>query len=267
MRLSNTESAIGLYAYHAEPPAAYLYADFYSLVLESLSKLGVQPTYVGPSGEGYPEDYVKFGGKAHRRLIAANFQDIHGLSVAANPPESNTPAYDNFFEGVISFTPTSGFPESTGGVVYSYFVINEIFLPFGNESFERILKEMVNLYPWSFGMGFTDTVDRHPEYHIGELSHDALTTEEKEAGNIWYNTPPEKRVQTLRTVYLYNVLNSNQLSQPTSSGSTLRDYIRQESIGTLELLANGRLHLWKVFDEKLRHKTREFLKQSGLVLY
>jgi hypothetical protein len=256
MNLSQTESAIGLFAYHQDHPGALLYARFYSVVLKELARVGVEPTYFG-CGDG--SGYKQFGGRAQKKVVDDNFQNIKGLSIAANPAGSNAPAYDSFFECAISFVNTSGFPQSVGGMVYSFFVINESFLLFGSEGFERILRELVDLFPWDFGMGFSDMAERHPEFHIGSLSHDKLTAEEREGGQAWYSTPPEIRLQMLRSIYPYNILNEWQLGQKIQPGFSLRQFIENGSIGTLEALPGGRLWLWKVLDHEQRIALRRQL--------
>lgn len=265
MNLLGTESAIGLYAYHQPPPQALLYAHYYSFVLEELTRMGVEPTYFGADGASYPEEYVKYGGQVHKKVVDSNFQDVDGLSFAANPPGSDAPAYDSFFQSEVSYH-ISGFTDSQGRVVDLSFVINESFLPFGSQEFEQVLKRLINLYPWDFGMGFSDAAARRPELHIGCLGHDKLTPEEEEADNIWYNVPPDTRVQMLRSIYPYNIVNERQLGREVENGVTLKQLIEELPIGTLELMPQEGLYLWKVLDESKRKSLRTQLKEHSLVI-
>jgi hypothetical protein len=265
MSLLLTESAIGLYAYGQFVPQASLFARYYSLVVNELLKVGVKPTYIGLRGQGFSGKYSKFDSSTHKRVIDENFEKIEGLSLAANPIGSSAPAYDSFFEGHLSFR-RSGFPDSPGQVADLSFVSNESLLPFASKEFERVLLELVNLRPWDFGMGFSDTVDRHPELHIACLGHDKLSPEETEAGNIWYNTPPEVRVQKLRSIYPYNIVNERQLAQQVETGVSLKQLISELQIGTLEPLEQNGLYLWKVLVESERKSLRDRLRQQSLVV-
>jgi len=265
MAILETETAIGLYAYHQGEPGASLYARYYSFVLEELATLGVQPTYFGVNGDGYPQKYVKFGGHVHKRVLDTKFEDIAGLSLAANPGGSNAPAHDSFFESELSFH-VSGFPDSQGQVTDLSFVINESFLPFGSEEFERVLRSLVELHPWDFGMGFSDTINRHPELHIACLGHDKLTPTEEEADNIWYNTPPEIRIQKLRSIYPYNIVNERQLALDVENHVSLKELIEELQIGTLERLPQDELYLWKILAESDRQSIRAKLIECSLVI-
>lgn len=265
MNLFETSSAIGLHAYHQDHPGASFFERFYSFVRERIACLGVEPTYFGVSGEGYLSKYVKFGGRTHRRVVDANFQNVTGLSVAANPPGSREPAYDSYFESSVGLH-SSGFPQSRGKVIDLWFVMNESLLPFGSNEYERTIQDLIELHPWDFGMGFSDLVERHPEFHVGELGHDKLTVNEREANNIWYNVPPELRIKKLRSVYPYNIVNEGQLAQEVQSGLTLRQFIQDRSIGMLQPLPGGRLHLWRVPDTAERRSLRTHLKQRGIVI-
>ncbi len=129
--------------------------------------------------------------------------------------------------------------------------MNECFLQFASEEFDRLLRELVGLHSWDCGICFTDLVVRRPQFHLAEFGHDQLTVSEIEAGHVWYNTPPEVRVKKLRSIYPYNIVNERQLSHPVKLGRlshemTLRELIENESIGTLEALPGGRLWLWRV---------------------
>ena len=64
----------------------------------------------------------------------------------------------------------------------------------------------------------------------------------------------------------YNILNQTQLSQEVEQGVTLKDYIQQQSVGTLEPLGDGRLQLWKIGDPQQRNNARNYLKRQGLVI-
>jgi hypothetical protein len=198
-------------------------------------------------------------------MINENFRKIEALSIAANPIGSNAPAYDSFFESHVSFH-ISGFSDSPGQIIDLSFVINESFLPFGNEAFDRVLMGLIDLHRWYFGMGFSDAVDRRPELHITCLGHNKLTPEEKEADNIWYNTPPETRVQILRSIYPYNIVNERQLGREVESGITLKRLIKELPAGTLEPLHQHGLYLWKVLDESERKSLRAQLKERSVVI-
>lgn len=266
MNLQPTESAIGLWAYHQEQPAATLYQQFYDIALEFIHKWQVVPTYFGADGDNYPDKLTKWNGRAHRQALSTRFTDTTGLSIAANPINSNKPSFDSFLNCTISYVRTSGFPTSKGGVVYFFLVINESYLPLGSEAFEQVLDRLVSLFPWHFGMGFSDTVERHPELHLACFGHNNLREEERPLLQAWYSTPPEVRIVKLRTIYPYNVLNPTQLGQEIESGLSLRAWIEQQRIGQLERLPSNNLSIWKVMDESQRQKAYSYLKERGLVV-
>lgn len=259
MNLSRSASAIGLYAYRQNDPGASLYARFYSLVIDQLTRLGVEPTYIGVDGEGYSEKLVEFGGREHKKVLNANFEDITGLSVVANPLGSNAPAFDSYFYSTVSFI------ESMRQLDLC-FTINESFLPFGTEAFDEALRELVELHPWDFGIGFCDAVDRDPELHILGASNGKLSKEEDAALNAWYSSPADVRLQRLRSIYPYNFVNEHQLAQEVQNGMSLKRLIRELPVGTLESLGQNGMYLWKVPDESERTSLRAQLAERSLLI-
>ena len=259
MQLATSVSAIGLYAYHRGDPGIQFYKAFYRLILDQFHRLGIEPTYIGASTKIGSGKFRRFGGRVHTKLLESEFKNLVSLSIAANPPGSDAPAFDKYFDVSV------GYKHPTGEVLLSY-VINESYLLLDSAVFVQTFNELAMLYAWDFGFGFSDIENRQPELHIIGSSDGRLPPDEEKALDIWYNTPPEVRVQKLRSVYPYNILNQTQLSQEVEQGVTLKDYIQQQLVGTLEPLGDGRLQLWKIGDPQQRNNARNYLKRQGLVI-
>ena len=253
MRLSSNAVVTGLYAYGRLDPGAQFFRRFYELIADQLQKLEIAPTYVAVDGYGFSGKMTKLGGNSHRRLLSADFKNISGLSVIANPPGSDEPAFDHFFYANV------GFVESDGELCLCH-MINESFETLGSEIFENSLRELVQLFSWDFGFAFVDAVEKRPDFHVLGISTGQLSRDEQHALETWYSATPDQRNELLRSVYSYNILNERHLARQLPNGVSLRHFIEERCQRTLQRIGDNGVYLWKVLDDSQREQLRLELK-------
>jgi hypothetical protein len=237
--LLTTASALGLYLYGGAVPGADLFARFSRLTQTLFARLGIAPTYMGLGGDGYPEGFVPYGGRAHKKALAREFDGVLSVSVAANPVGSDEPAFDSFALVSLSYLP------SEGELLLSL-EVNEAWLPFDGEVYGETVGAYLALAPWNFGFGFADASSRQPGFHILSLDPGNLTPDERTRLRTWYAVPPDVRVRKLRDVYALNWLGAGQLDEATRDGRPLRSLVMSMGVGEIQPVAGTSLVSWSV---------------------
>lgn len=245
MELRPSTSALGFYNYDCAPPDGCLFERFYSIAIEQMRSWGVEPTYVGASGDGYSGRLAKFKSRTRDKLVKTKFESIWSISINANPPGSDAPAYDSFV--TLSF----GYNDVARELL-AYAVVNETFVELASARYEALAQALIDLCPWGFGHGFASTRDGNdPELYMLGANNGKVSREEQESLTIWYNTPSDVRMKSLRDLYPYNFLNEHQLDSPIGDGSTLRDLAQQLPGCSLTRLTEYGLYLWRISAEEL----------------
>jgi hypothetical protein len=252
VQLDRSAFALGLYDYGKPHPGNALFGKYYSVATDLFQSLGIQPTFIGVQGEGYSGKFTKFGGKSHMRLLQSDFRGITILSLVANPSTSDSPAYD-------SFAMTSlGYLDSYRELLLC-FVVNESFLKLRSERCDALVDALARFHHWDFGYGFSANAADNPEFHILGISNGRLSKEDERSLSAWYATPVDVRVNHLRDVYAYNLLNEQQLHEEIGGGVSLMDFIGQHAGCTLRRLTNDGLYEWKVSDDTVLDRLRKKL--------
>lgn len=252
-----TASALGLYLYGGAEPGADLFARFARLTESLFARLGIAPTYLGLGGDGYPEGFVRYGGRAHKKALAREFDGVVSVSVAANPVGSDEPTFDSFALASLSYTP------SVGELLLSL-EVNEAWLPFDGEAYAETMGAYITLAPWSFGFGFADASNRQPGFHILSLDPGDLPPDERTRLLTWYAVAPEVRVRKLRDVYALNLLGAGQLGEATRDGGTLRSLITSMGAGDIQPTAGTSLMSWRV-PTTSREAVRRQMAEAGAI--
>lgn len=236
-----TEKAfsIGLYSYTTPAPGADGFKAFYDLVTSIFHRIGIAPTYFAAEGASYKGDLSKIDGAVHTKALQSGFSDIHVMSLLANPEGSAEPAYDSFASASLSYV------KEIGETLFCL-TIEERFLEFGGDIFDRILMSCIGLQHWDFGYALSQVIEKKPEFHVLGLDDGKLTVEDRKRLNKWYASLPEVRLQKIRDVYPVNVLNDRQLHAQVSASQTLEDIIRADSFSSLRRIGDGQLCLWEV---------------------
>jgi len=258
MELKSTASALGLHSYHLPPPNRDVYRRFYDAVIALFAERNIEATYIGVRGEGWPKKLGKFKGKTHKRLLETGFANVDGVSVYANPKDSDAPSFDRFAYASIGFSEFSN--ETYIGVV-----VNEVFISFCGEEYRSMYERFLDLFPWDFGYGFSDDVDKYPEFHILGGGYGELSAEEESALQAWYASSPETRLQKLRDVYPKNFVSEKHLETEIAEDMTLRKWIDEHSSTDLVRLTDYGLHLWIVDDQERDHFREQLGKMGALI--
>lgn len=238
MELNEREWVIGLHDYHGVTEAQELFSAFNELVIDELSVLGLELTYVGIEGEGYSGKATKANGAAYKRLLDSGFTGISVLNFICNPKGSNQPAYDRFLSASLNI--------SAHNDNLLTFCVNDGILKFGSEGFQRILKLLANVHDWTTGYAFVDLTSKQPEFHVMGLDDGNLSSDAYERLTKWYCSKREDKIARIRSIYPFNLLNSDQLGHRLSNGQTVQEFA--ESHETSELVVDGfrGLTLWAV---------------------
>jgi hypothetical protein len=242
MELSKSVSALGLYKYNCDPPRNELFRRFHSAIAGLFQSCGIVLTHFGAEGPGYPDKLTKISGRAYDRMLKSDFADVTGVSLLANPPDSNSPAYDACANATINYV-------DVNRELLACVVINEAFVKLRSPEYDSLLRSLVELCRWDFGYGFSSNVEKQPDFHILGLDNGKLSAEEYKSLNTWYAAPAQVRTSFLRGVYAYNLLNENQLGAEVGDGVTLRQFAQSQPCGSLTRLAAYGLHLWQVPDD------------------
>ena len=258
MKLKNTASALGLYKYECNKPGNTAFSFFYSNIIEILTSWQVSPTYIGAEGIGYSGKLTKVGGRTQGRLLQSSFEHISVLLIVANPFQSDSPAYDHFISASLSYD------ESNQELIMS-FVANEAFVPLDSLRFKEAIASLIHVSTWDFGYGFSTLLEKQPEFHILGLDTGKLSTEEYNSLCSWYATPGPARVNVLRDVYPYNILNEKQLALRVENGITLREFIERQECCSLTRISTSDLYLWMVPPAEIG-SFRKVLSSSNLLL-
>lgn len=236
--LSEQEWVIGLHSYCEVPEPANVFSRFNSAVIELLSDLGLQLTYVGIEGDGYSGKATKSNGAAYKRAQESRFSGITVLNLLCNPTGSCQPAYDRFFSASLNIT-----PHNDNLLTVS---VNDGIVEFANAEFSRILKLVSNLHAWTTGYAFADSVAKKPEFHVMGLDDGNLSPDELKRLTKWYCSKPDDKANRVRSVYPFNLLNVSQLEQRLENGKTLREFAEEHESSQLSAHGYGGLALWTV---------------------
>ncbi len=242
-QLNEHEWVIGLHDYRGVSEPQELFAAFHGLVMDELVQLGLELTYVAIEGDGYSEKAAKVKGTAYKRLKEAKFTGITGLDLSCNPTESDEPAYDRFFGASLSITPHND--------NLLAFCLNDGILAFGSDGFRRILKRVANLHDWTTGYALVDLASKQPEFHVMGLDDGTLAADEYDRLVRWYTSRREDKMARIRSIYPFNLLNSDQLQQRLPSGQTVRDFAVSHDCSELITDGFGNLTLWVVPESEL----------------
>lgn len=258
MELNESASALGLYKYHCDLPESGLLERFYATVVSLLQSCGITLTYIGADGPGYTDQLTKFGGRAHKRMLKSRFAELTSLSVLANPPQSDSPAYDSFASASL------GYVEPNGELLLCL-AVNESFIRLHSSEYDGLLRSLVALYHWDFGYGFAARVEKQPDFHILGVDNGKLSAEEYRSLCTWYDANAEVRTAFLRDVYPYNILNDAQLNAQVSEGMSLRQFAQRQPSCSLTRLTDYGLHLWQVPDEEVARLRKALVGSPVLI--
>jgi hypothetical protein len=258
MELSKLASALGLYKYECDKPDSTLFELFHAAVVSAFQSYGIDCTYFGGEGPGYPDKLTKIGGRAYARAVKSGFVDVTSVEFMANPPHSDAPTYDSFASASL------GYVEVDRELV-ACLVVNESFLELHSKEYDALLRSQARLCQWDYGFGFSSSVDKQPGFHILGLDNGKLSSEEFESLNAWYAAPPEVRTAFLRDVYPYNLLNETQLTARVNNEATLRQFAQDQPDCSLTRLTDYGLYLWQVPDAAL-DRVRKEVRKSRLLL-
>lgn len=231
--------AIGLYSYSSSHPEADGFKGFYESVLAIFKLVGITPTYFAVEGLGYKGGLTKYGGRTHGKVLRTGFSGIHVMSVVANPEGSDEPGYDSFASASL------GYVEDAGETLLCL-AMEDKFLGFGGDVFEKVLLSLVALRSWSFGYALSQPTAKKPEFHVLGLDGGDLGQEERRRLNAWYASLPEERLCKLRDIYPYVLLNEVQLAAKISATQTVADVAKSDSRSVLLRIDGGSLWLWKI---------------------
>ncbi|MEO8585040.1 MAG: hypothetical protein ABI584_02665 [Acidobacteriota bacterium] len=251
-------AALGVHGYGEGHPGSGTFLRFYEAVVGFLEQHGIGPTYVAAEGESYSGKFVRFGERAHERLLRTRMAHVNVLSVAANSPDSEEPSYDSFASVSLSYIPASG--ES---VLCS--VINEGLVGLFSNAYYELLTAVVGLCDWDFGYGFASPVAKHPELHILGLDDGQLSPEEQASLSAWYAATRQMRLNHLRDVYPYTIVRGKFLDSRLRDGSVLRNLMEREPGTSLTQLTDNGLYLWKVPEVALVRLRRELRVRGALI--
>ncbi len=258
MHLMTTASALSLQSYGHPAPEGAVFEKFSAIVLTFFERAGISPTYVGIEGKGYAGDYKKFGSRSHQKLVRSEFRGIRTLSIAANPEGSDEPSYDAFA------TASLGFIDSTKELLLC-FVVNECFITFKSSTYDELWQSFLDLCSWDFGYGFSEEVEKQPEFHILGLDNGKLTPDEQTSLNAWYGALPDERLERLRGIYPYNFVSERQLANIVKDGLTLREFIElQPDVSLTQLMENG-LSLWKIEESSISNVHAQLRESAALI--
>jgi hypothetical protein len=258
MELSDTACALGLYRYNCDKPNSTLFQLFHAAIVSAFQSYGIDCTYFGADGPGYPDKLTKIGGRAYARAVKSGFADLAGVEFMANPLDSDAPAYDSFAIGRLDYF-------EVNRELVACLAINESFLQLHTKEYVALLRSQAQLCQWDYGFGFSSSVDKEPDYHILGLDNGKLSPEEFESLNAWYAAPPEVRAASLRDVYPYNLLNETQLSARVGGDMTLHQFAQDEPGCSLTRLTDYGLYLWQVPDAEV-DRLRKALRKSGVLV-
>lgn len=258
MDLSNTACALGLYKYNCDEPDSSLFQLFHAAIVSAFQSYGIDCTYFGADGPGYPDKLTKIGGRAYARAVKSGFADVTGLSFMANPPDSDAPAYDSFATAILNYV-------EVNRELVACLVVNESFLELHSNEYDALLHSQAQLCQWDYGFGVSSGVDKQPDFHILGLDNGKLSPEEYESLCAWYAAPPQSRLTFLRDVYPYNLLNETQLSAQVREDMTLRQFAQSQPGCSLTRLTDYGLYLWRVPDAEV-DRLRIALKKSGALV-
>lgn len=250
--------AIGLYSYSTPYPGGEGFKEFYDSVSRIFGLIGVNPTYFAADGDGYNGHLTKCGSQTHSKALRTEFSGVNAVSLVANPVESDEPGYDSYASASL------GFVEESGETLLCFYM-EEKFMRFGGESFERVLFSLAAMRYWDFGYALCQPVEKKPEFHVLGLDSGELCEEELKELTAWYASFPEERVRKLRDIYPYIVLNGAQLAARISSSQTVEDIAMLDGRTILTKIENTSLWLWKIKPDAvgdIRHKMAE----SGVLI-
>lgn len=250
--------AIGLYSYSNPSPGRDGFRTFHDLVISIFRGVGVVPTYFAAEGVGCRGDLTTYGGKTHTKALKSNFEGIHVMSLVANPEGSGEPGYDSYASASLAYI------KETGETLLCL-AMEERYLEFGGEDFEKVLMSLVAMRSWDFGYALSLPIEKKPEFHVLGLDGGTLTPEELRQLNKWYGSPPDERLRKIRDIYPYNIINSTQLGTQISGSETLKDVISRNSNSSLRHLDGSRLWMWKVQPNALID-VRNKLAESGVLI-
>jgi hypothetical protein len=235
-----------------------MFSRFYSVIHDQMGAWGLSPTFVGAEGAGHAGRLTKTGSPTHSKLVATGFDGVDALSIVANPPKSESPAYDSFAKASLSYV------ESRSELL-SCVVVNDAFAAIRSIEFDRLLGVLVDLCRWDFGYGFSSPVEKQSDFHILGLDSGNLSDDEYQSLVAWYDSTGMIRAASLRDVYPYNVLNERQLALQVSDGVNLRQFAQQQPGCALKPLGHYGLQLWMVSDADIS-RIRNVLKASRLLI-
>jgi len=244
--LGETASALGLYKYGCNQPPIGFFGGFCSTILHHFQAWRIAPTYIGAEGPAYSGKLIKFGSRTHDKLVKSHFADVTGLSIVANEPGSDAPAYDSFASASLSCV-------SENRELLACIVVNEVYVQLRSPEYGDLLRSLVTLCGWSFGYGFSSSVEKQPELHLLGLDNGKLTADEYKSLCSWYAASGGLRTALLRDVYPYNLLNDLQLEAQVAEGVTLRQFAGRQEGCSLTRLADCDLCLWDVPDAEIPH--------------
>jgi hypothetical protein len=250
--------AIGLYAYPARRHEERVFRQFYELALHAFEVGGVPPTYFAADGTGYSGKLTKWGGRTQSKAINTGFADIQVMSLVSNPEESDEPGFDRSASASLSYV------ESAGELLLCV-MMEERLLAFASPEFERLLESFLTLVNWDFGYALCQPVEKKPEFHVLGIDGGDLDQEERRRLNAWYAAAPGERVQRLRDVYPYLLLNSQQLHAPISETQTVEDLASSETASVLTRQNSGALWMWKIQSNHVE-SLRETLRRGGVLI-
>jgi hypothetical protein len=219
------------------------------------SDCGIEVTYIGIDGAGYDGKLKPWGGRAHKKLLISEFASAVLLSLVSNPAGSDSPAFDHFATCSLSYL------DSTKECL-AFVSINDSLLPFQSATYDRLMHQLVKMYPWKFGFGFRAPVASKPDFHILGANDGNLSPEAYQALCAWYHSSPEVRVTRLRDLYPDNIVNTTQLTQRVGSVS-----LRQvaERHGSLTPLEQSGLFLWRLEESELSRVRAELAGSDVLI--
>jgi len=258
MELKSSACALGLYKYSFGLPESELFQRFHTVITSLFKSCGIVLTYFGAEGRGYPDKLTKITGRAYEKVVKSEFAGVSGVSLIANPPESDAPAYNSFASATLNYV---GVNRELLGCI----VINESFVQLRSPEYQGLLRSQVELCRWDFGYGFSSSVEKQPDFHILGLDNGKLSAEEYKSLSTWYAAPGEVRTALLRDVYPYNLLNEKQLDAQVREGVTLRQFAQDQPGCSLTQISDYGLHLWQVPDNEIA-RLRKVLTGSPVLI-
>lgn len=252
LTILKTEWALGLYGSVPIERRDEVFSICYKFFLELCSEVNIEPTYLGAEGPGYTGEYVKFGGRVHKKLINTRFDKITCLSLTVNPNGSDEPSYDRYAACSVNL--------DESGHLDLCLLFNEGLVEFN--SVEAIINRLLKMDIWSYGYAFTDLISRQPDFHVLGIDNGELDSQEHAALTAWYCAQPNEREMKLRDVYPIMILNQKQLDFTNRSGDTLRRLI-EECKGRKTTV--GDLLIWVIPSDQLTD-IRSYLARHGALI-